>query len=154
MAPEMTIRLEHGPAPDWLALRDEVKKEPMVKGVSPYVGGQGLLTVKGQSSPVFVTGITPKYEAEVTTLAQKMVQGKLDDLKPGEFGMVVGETISENLGLNVGDKVNLLIPQMSISPIGMTPRFKAFTIIGIFSAGPGFNFDSSLTFIDQQDASL
>lgn len=152
MAPEITIRQEHGPAPNWLALRDLVKQNALVKGVSPYIAGQGLLTLSGQSQPVFVTGITPRYEAEVTTLADKMVHGSLNSVKPGSFAMVVGETIAENLGLNIGDKVNLLIPQVSVSPVGMTPRFKAFTIAGIFSAGPGFSFDSSLTFIDQQDA--
>ena len=65
---------------------------------------------------------------------------------------MLGETLANNLGVGVGDKVTLFIPKMSVSPAGILPRFKRFTVGGIFHAGGGVGFDQSLAFINLQDA--
>jgi lipoprotein-releasing system permease protein len=68
------------------------------------------------------------------------------------FGLILGKGIAENLGVLVGDKVTIMIPQATVTPAGMIPRFKRFTVVGVFSAGTGFNFDTKLAFMNLHDA--
>lgn len=152
MVPEITVRSQNNQMDNWPKVRQIVLKEKQVKGVSPYLADQGMLSHFGQSQPVFVTGIEPEIEGSVTKLSDKMITGKLADLKAGEFGIIIGETIADNLGLNIGDRINVIIPQATITPVGMLPRYKAFKVVGVFSAGPGFGFNKSLTYIHLDDA--
>ena len=151
MAPEITINDYSGKLTDWPALSKKVAKYPGVVGVSPYVGGQGLMTLHGQVVPVLVTGIQPALESAVTRLSDKMMLGRLDGLKPGGFGIILGKQLANRLAVLPGEKVTLMIPKANVTLAGMVPRFKRFSVEGIFSAGTGFNFDSQLAFIDLKD---
>lgn len=152
MASQVTVGSLDSSIENWQDLNKRLDKFPGVKGSAPFVGGQGLLSYEGVVQPAYVTGIIPQQEPQVTQLAKNMVIGKLTDLKAGKFGIILGENLAGNLGLLVGDKVNLMIPKATVTPIGVIPQFKRFTVIGIFSAGPGFNFDSRLGFINLSDA--
>ncbi len=150
MAPEITISTHDGKLSDWQQLEDDLKKNPDIKAVAPYVGGQGLLTYEGQVLPIVITGILPEQERFVNHLQNKLLIGSMAGLN--NFGMILGRGLAENLGVMVGDKVTVMIPQASVTPAGMIPRFKRFTVAGIFSAGTGFNFDTKLAFIHLSDA--
>lgn len=150
MAPEITINGYRGKIAQWNEIQQKIESTLGVTSVSPFVGGQGLLTYDGQISPVVISGIIPHMEEQITHLSQKLVLGSLDQLE--HFGMIIGRGLAENLGLMLGDQVTLMIPEASITPAGMIPRFKRFTIRGIFSAGPGFGFENKLAFIDLKDA--
>jgi lipoprotein-releasing system permease protein len=80
-----------------------------------------------------------------------MVEGKLSDLQPGEFGIVLGENLAASLNARVGDKITVVTPKVSLSPAGAIPRFKRFTVVGIFHAGNGFGFDRGLGFASLAD---
>lgn len=88
----------------------------------------------------------------MTDIKAAMKQGRLDSLKPGEFNIILGQQIADAFGLKLGDKVTLLLPKLDVSPTGVQARVKRFKVSGIFSAGSGFGFDESLTFIHLQDA--
>lgn len=150
MAPEITISGQDGKLVDWRGLEQEVEKMPGVKAVAPFVGGQGLLTHEGQVLPIVLTGVLPGEEEQVSHLDDKMLIGKLSALK--DFGIILGRSLADSLGVMVGDKVTIMIPQATVTPAGMIPRFKRFTVAGVFSAGTGFNFDSKLAFINLHDA--
>ncbi len=150
MAPEITISGNEGKIINWQNLEKMLSTEPGVKALAPYAGGQGLLTHEGQVLPIILTGILPSEEQGVTHLADKLLAGDMKQLK--DFGLILGRGLAENLGLMVGDKVTIMIPQATVTPAGMLPRFKRFTIVGVFSAGPGFNFDTKLAFINLFDA--
>lgn len=150
MAPEVTVTGQDGKINNWQTLAGELKSFPGVKAVAPYVGGQGLLTHDGQVLPIVITGILPEQEQHVTHLKDKLLAGSLNDLN--HFGIILGRGLADNLGLMVGDQVTIMIPQASVTPAGMIPRFKRFTVKGIFSAGTGFNFDTRLAFINLIDA--
>ncbi len=150
MAPEMTVTGEDGTLENWQAIQKKALKLPGVLGAAPFVAEQGLVTYDGQVLPVMLTGVLPKEEKSVTHLDEKVMIGSLDRLP--QFGMVLGRELAEALGVMVGDKVTVMIPKATISIAGMEPRFKRFTVVGIFSAGAGFNFDSKLAFIDLNDA--
>jgi lipoprotein-releasing system permease protein len=150
MAPEITVSGRNGQIADWQKLEAELKNTPGVTAIAPYIGAQGLLTHEGQILPIVLTGIDPQQEQAVTHLKDKLVVGNMADLQ--HFGIILGRGLANNLGVMIGDKVTIMIPAASVTPAGMIPRFKRFTVAGIFSAGAGFNFDTKLAFINMADA--
>jgi lipoprotein-releasing system permease protein len=150
MAPEITISDYDGKLKDWSSIEQKISQLPQVKGSAPFVGGQGLLTFQGRISPVIVTGIEPSREKKVMNLNAKLVEGSLRGFD--HYGIVLGQSLAQQLGVFLGEKVTLMIPQANMTMAGMVPRFKRFTVVGIFSAGSGFNFDSKLSFIDLSNA--
>ena len=150
MAPEITVTGEDGKLTNWPALESKLAQFPGVTAVAPYVGGQGLITQDGQVLPIVLTGIDPQKEQQVNHLQSKLLLGNMDQLN--NFGLILGKAIAENLGVLMGDKVTIMIPQATVTPAGMIPRFKRFTVVGVFSAGTGFNFDTKLGFINLKDA--
>jgi lipoprotein-releasing system permease protein len=64
----------------------------------------------------------------------------------------LGSELASDLGVAVGDKITLLIPKFTVTPLGAMPRFKQFTVAGIFQVGGGFGFDSDMAFIHLKDA--
>jgi lipoprotein-releasing system permease protein len=150
MAPEITLTGANDRISNWESLAQELQQLPSVKGVAPYVGAQGLLTHDGQVLPVILTGILPRYEERINRIKEKVILGDISDLS--HFGMMIGESLAHTLGLTIGDKVTIMIPQATVTPAGMVPRFKRFTVKAIFSAGSGFNFDSKMVLIDLPDA--
>jgi lipoprotein-releasing system permease protein len=150
MAPEVTVSGKNGIINDWTRLESELKSTPGITAIAPFVGGQGLLTHEGQVLPIVLTGIDPQREQAVTHLQDKLLIGDVANLQ--HFGMILGRGLADSLGVMVGDKVTVMIPQATVTPAGMVPRFKRFTVAGVFSAGTGFNFDGKLGFINLTDA--
>lgn len=136
----------------WQELQKILAGYPEITATAPYVTGEVLLNYGGSVQPAMVTGILPSQEGGVTELPEKVTQGKLSDLQAGGFGIVLGEGLANRLGAAVGDKVTVVTPQVSMSPAGVMPRYKRFTVVGIFRAGSGFGFDLGLGFINLQDA--
>ncbi|MFI4918344.1 MAG: lipoprotein-releasing ABC transporter permease subunit [Legionellales bacterium] len=150
MAPEITVTGANDTLSDWPKLVKELQSIHEIKAMAPYVGGQGLLTHDGQVLPVVVTGILPGQEEAVTHLNQKLLYGNMQNLQ--HFGIVLGKGLADSLGVMMGDMVTVMVPQATATPAGMIPRFKRFTVVGVFSAGTGFNFDTKLAFINIADA--
>ena len=150
MAPEITITHRDGALDNWQSLARELTKIKEVKYASPYVGTQGLMSFQGQVLPIALTGIIPQYEEAMSGLSKKMLIGKLNNLN--HFGIILGRNLADQLGVMEGDLITIMIPEATVTPAGVVPRFKRFTLRGIFSAGNGFNFDTRLGFIDLKDA--
>lgn len=150
IAPEITVTGSNEKLADWPSVAKKIQGIPEIKGLAPYAAGQGLLTHDGQVLPIILTGIDPQMEDSVTHLSKKLLVGSLDNLE--HFGVILGKTLADNLGLMMGDKVTIMIPQATITPAGMIPRFKRFTVVGVFSAGTGFSFDTKLAFTHINDA--
>lgn len=151
MASQVTINGVSQPISDWQKLSTQVMHQPDVVGSAPFVNGQGILISQGQPHPVIIIGVLPKQEANVSSLAQKMIAGSFDHLQPKRFGIVLGEQLALSLGVDVGDKVNLMVPSVTVTPVALMPRFKTFTVVGVFRVGRGFGFDN-LTYINMHDA--
>lgn len=150
MAPEITITGADNQIQNWQELIPKIRQLPDVVAVAPFVGGQGMMTVEGRVVPIIISGIDNRYEEKITHLKEKLLDGQLEKLP--HFGVIIGKGLAENLGVLIGDTVSIMIPQATVSPAGMIPRFKRFTVAGVFSAGTGFNFDTKLAFIDMGDA--
>ncbi|WP_090206818.1 lipoprotein-releasing ABC transporter permease subunit [Pseudomonas asplenii] len=136
MVPHATI--ESGePISDWQALADKVRQNPQVAAVAPFTQMQGLLTNNGQVQKVLLNGIDPEQERKVSIIDRFMQQGQLDALAPGSFGIVIGDKAATKLGVGLGDKLTFVAPEVSVTPAGMFPRMKRFTVVGIFHVGAG-----------------
>lgn len=140
-----------GSMPDWQRTAHEALTNPQVLAAAPYVEAQALLTRQDAVNGVALRGVDPALESKVSDVAKEMKAGKLSDLQPGQFGIVLGTQLAASLGVMVGDKVTLVAPEGSITPAGMLPRLKQFSVVGIFESGH-YEFDSSLAMIDIADA--
>lgn len=151
--PHITVGKFGGPLLEWQSLVQRLRAYPQVIGCAPFIYNQGMLSnlSTGQVHGVMIRGIDPKHIASVYSLAEHLVQGSLNKLTPGGFGIILGRTLASNLGLRVGDKVSLITPEASVTPAGILPRIKRFTVIGIFSIGD--LYDDKQVFIDLNDAS-
>jgi lipoprotein-releasing system permease protein len=136
---------------NWPQLAAEVKNEPHVQGTAPYIMAQGMLSYGQAVQGALVRGILPAEEDKVAELSAHMRAGKLADLKPGEFGIILGAELAQNLGVLIGDKVVLLAPQGQFTPTGIVPRIKQFKVIGLFQVGM-YEYDAGLALIHMDDA--
>ncbi len=138
--------LEH-----WQQTAQEASKHPLVEAAAPYVAGQGMLSHNQVVQGVMVRGILPTMEDKVADFAKTMVNGSLENLVPGEFGIIIGSDLARSLGTFVGDKIVLISPQGQMTPAGILPRLKQFTVVGTFEIGH-FEYDSGLVLIHLFDA--
>ncbi|QHQ28544.1 putative ABC transporter-type lipoprotein-releasing ABC transporter [Xanthomonas albilineans] len=134
MAAHATVSAQGAPMQDWRHAVDVAMGDPRVAGAAPYVEEEALLTGL-RNQPAIVRGIVPAEEAKVSVLAQKMKQGSVDSLVPGSYNIVLGQELALWLGVAVGDKVVVMLGEPQASPMGMVPRYKRFTVSGIFEAG-------------------
>jgi len=136
---------------DWQAVAREAAVHPQVVAAAPFVNAQGMLLFGTAVRGAVVRGIVPQLEEKVADIGRNMVAGKLEALAPGEFGIVLGAELARALSAVPGDKVTLIAPQGLVTPAGILPRLKQFTVVGLFEVGM-FEYDSGLALIHVQDA--
>jgi len=136
---------------DWQAVAREAAEHPQVAAAAPFVNAQGLLSFGAQVRGTLVRGIEPRFEEQVADIGSHMVSGKLDALVPGTFNIVLGSELARALGATAGDKLTLIAPQGLVTPAGILPRLKQFTVAGIFEVGM-FEYDSGLALTHIEDA--
>ncbi|MAA73961.1 MAG: lipoprotein-releasing system transmembrane subunit LolC [Salinisphaeraceae bacterium] len=152
MASHVQITEPGGSFSGWQHIGDEVDERlPEIAGFAPYVSGEGMLRSGSNLSGTLIRGIMPAMESRVSTVYEHMKAGAIEDLEAGEYRMVIGAELAQLLGVDMGDKVDLMIPQASVTPAGIVPRFRRFTIAGIFQVGM-FEYDRGLVLIHMKDA--
>lgn len=138
---------------DWQPLAERIKTENKdVQAIAPFIQLQGMLTAQGQVAGIMVTGIEPEYEKQVSIVDEHMTAGSIDNLKAGEFGIVLGESMVYSMGLQLGDQVTLVLPEATPSAAGVIPRFKRFTLVGVFHINK--EIDDVMGFVQMRDAGV
>ncbi|AIR91394.1 lipoprotein-releasing ABC transporter permease subunit [Pseudomonas cremoricolorata] len=136
MIPHAT--LESGePIDNWPAVAERVKQNRQVLAVAPFTQMQGLLTHDGKVQKVLLNGVDPGLEKQVSIIDRFTLQGGLERLAPGEWGIMIGDKAAAKLGVGIGDKLTFVAPEVSVTPAGMFPRMKRFTVVGTFHVGAG-----------------
>ncbi len=139
-----------GALPDWQATAKAARQDKRVIGAAPFVTAQALVGRGEDLRGAVIRGIDPAEEAQVTDLAR--TQGPLlAQLKSGEWNIVLGIELARLIGARVGDKVTLVAPGGNVTPAGVVPRLKQFTLVGVFEAGH-YEYDSGLALIHIDDA--
>ena len=135
---------------DWQAVARRVEQHPEVVATAPYIGGFALISYDRGVESIQLQGILPEAENRVSVLEQHMIVGSSTDLRPGEFGIVMGRLLARSLGIAPGDKVNLTLSDINITPAGVFPRTRPFTLVGVFEVGA--QVDQTLAMIHIDDA--
>jgi len=138
------------PLDDWKPAAQAALKNPEVTAAVPFTEMDGMLSYKGAMQPIQISGVEPALESQVSIVTQHIVQGRMQDLKPGDFGVVIGEITARRFRLNVGDKLTLIVPEVSTAPGGITPRLQRLTVVGVFKVGA--ELDGSMALVNVADA--
>jgi lipoprotein-releasing system permease protein len=149
MVPHATLE-SATPIDDWRGLAADALAHPQVVAAAPFSQMQGLLSHEGRVQKVLINAIDPQEEAKVSIIGDFFQQGDLSALRPGDFGMVIGDKAAAKLGVGLGDKITFVAPQITVTPAGMFPRLKRFTVVGIFHVGAG-EIDGHLALAHVQD---
>jgi lipoprotein-releasing system permease protein len=147
----LQILAEDNRLADWHSVAKIAAQHPRVVSSAPFVQAQAMLSNGQSMRGAVVRGILPGEEDKVADLAQHMRAGSLDALRAGEFGVVLGADLARALGVLRGDKIALIAPQGIVTPAGVIPRLKQFTVVGVFEAGL-VDADSGLALVHMQDA--
>lgn len=137
--------------PDWQATAQQAGENKAVVGAAPFVAAQALIARGDEMRGAIIRGISPADEATVTPLAAQLKDGVLGRLKAGEWGIVLGRELARGLGVHVGDKITLVAPGGQVTPAGVVPRLKQFTLVGTFNAGH-YEYDNGMALIHVEDA--
>jgi lipoprotein-releasing system permease protein len=135
---------------DWAATAQLAKRVPQVQGAAPFISTQALLARGDAVRGAVIRGIDPAFEAEVTPLAAQRRE-LFAQLEPGAWRIVLGSELARQLGVQTGDLVTLYAPSGSMTPAGMVPRLKTFTVAGSFDSGH-YEYDSTLALVNLDDA--
>lgn len=140
-----------GGMPDWQAISAKTALNPQVIGTAPYVLGQGMVIRGEQMKGVVIRGVAPELEPKVSDLANFSKGGKLADLQSGGFGVMLGGELARSLGVQTGDAINMIVPSSAASPIGVLPRTRKLTVVGVFESGH-YEYDASIALMHVDDA--
>ena len=138
---------------DWRDVAKIADANPEVVGSAPYVEAETMLSLGNRVSGTILRGVLPEAEPAVSDVGKHMKVGQLTDLKSGEYGIVLGSELATIIGAQVGDKITVVSPQASITPVGTLPRLRRFTVVGLFEVGM-YEYDRSVALINMQDAAL
>ena len=150
MVSHATIDGLDGPLANWQNVVEISKKDARVLGAAPYVQTETLLQGSRRQGAL-IRGVLPGMEPAVSNLGEKMKQGRLDDLQPGKYRIILGKELAQMLGVGVGDSVNVFVSEATVTPIGPIPRARRFEVSGIFEVGAQ-EYDFGLAVIHLQDA--
>ncbi len=151
MASHATIYQQNDQLENWQVLAEQTLKHEAVIGVAPFHNAEGMLINGQRVNGSLIRGILPEEEPNVSVVAEKMTSGQFTDLEAGKFGIILGVELANTLGVFVGDKVTLVAPQANVTPAGVLPRLKRFTVKGIFEIGM-HEFDSAVALIHLEDS--
>jgi lipoprotein-releasing system permease protein len=146
-----TISGLEGRIRNWRPDLEQLQRFPGVVGAAPYIEEQGMLIHGDRSSGVMLRGVLPDGERRVVDLSPHLLSGRMSDLTPGRYRVILGSALAEELGVKVGDRVVLLVALGDVTPVGVIPRMRAFEVAGILAIGM-YEYDRRIAIVAMQDA--
>jgi len=135
MTAHATVLELDGKLRDWQKVEQELKGNTEIQGSAPYVQGQGMIVHGKQVTGAMLTGIDPQLESNVSRIGNHLQEGSLDILKPGEFGILLGSDLANYLNVDIGEKITVITPEATVTPAGIIPKFRRFTVMGTYAVG-------------------
>jgi len=145
--------IEHagGRLQDWRSWVEKAEEHVEVAAAAPFVTGQGLLVLRDRLSGVQFSGIDPQLESRVSSVDDAVISGDLASLQAGSFNIVLGVELAVELRASIGDKVTMTLAEGLVTPAGVVPRTKRFTVSGIYRIGM-YEFDRRVAFVNIEDS--
>lgn len=151
MTAHATVTGQDGTLANWQEVQARLEGHPDVIDMAPYTQGEAMIGNNSRVSGALIRGILPDMETSVAEVGERMISGRLTDLRQDEFGIILGRELASALGVFEGDKVTLITPQANVTPVGVLPRLRRFTVVGVFEVGM-HQFDRSLALVHMNDA--
>ena len=151
MTAHASIEKADGRLQDWRNLVEQAEEFTDVAAAAPFVNGQGLLTLEDRLSGVQISGIEPELESRVSSVGEAVISGDLASLEAGSFNIVLGTELADELRASIGDKVTLTLAEGLVTPAGVVPRNRRFTVSGIYRIGM-YEFDRRVAFVNIEDS--
>lgn len=151
MTSHATVTGFDGTLSDWQQISDKAMQNNHVVGTAPYISKEVMLSNGQRVSGSLVRGIVPELEPSVSTVGDKMISGDLKNLQPGEYGIIIGRELANNLGVRENDGITVVTPQASVTAIGIMPRLRRFHVVGVFEVGM-HEYDSAMAYMHLDDA--
>ncbi|MBK8814406.1 MAG: lipoprotein-releasing ABC transporter permease subunit [Methylococcaceae bacterium] len=151
MTAHATLTGQFGQLENWQEAENRIKSQPHIQGTAPFISGQVMINADRRVSGTMLNGVMPENESNVSEVADNMEEGKLSDLVPGEYGIVLGAELAKYLGVLMGDKITVISPQVNSTPAGIVPRMRRFTVVGMFKVGM-YEYDRNMALIHIDDA--
>src|SRR5687767_14578622 len=146
-----TLEGDAGRLDDWRGIAQRTGAEPGVVAVAPFVEGRGMVVAGERSAAVDLRAVQPDAERRVSALERHLSGRGFDELIPGRWRILLGRGLAEKLGVSTGDGVLVVIAQGNVTPAGVAPRMRRFTVAGFIDAGM-YEFDQGLALVHLDDA--
>jgi lipoprotein-releasing system permease protein len=140
-----------GPLPDWRRAREVALSTPGVQAAVPYIESRAMVSAVAKLAGVQVRGIDPVQEASAVGLGDSLVSGTLGSLQPGSHRIILGEALARELAVEEGGRVVVIVPEGTVTPAGIAPRMRRFTVAGVFRSGM-YEYDRGLALMNIEDA--
>ena len=147
----VTISDFDGHLDNWQDLANRISNHPQVEAQAPFVLGQGMITKGAAVTGALIRGIDVDRESDVSEVLNHIVEGNSADLQAGSFGIILGKNLAHSLGVRLGEKVTVVVPKGRVTPAGLLPRLKRFTVVGLFQINM-YEYDSGIALIHIDDA--
>ena len=147
----VTVSGYDGYLDDWEAVSELVEGHSQLQALAPFVLGQGMLTRGKEVTGALIRGIDPEKERKVSKVLDHIVEGNPDAMRSGSFGIILGTHLARSLGVSLGEKVTVIAPKGKVTPAGLLPRMKRFTVVGIFDIDM-YEYDSGIALVHIDDA--
>ncbi len=151
MTAHMVIFQQGRQLSDWEEVRHDLLEHPQVVDAAPIIEKQALLSVGKNVKGALIKGVSPDLENKVSNIEEHLSKGQLESLVANQFNIILGHVLASELGVDIGDKITVIIPQPSSGFIGSIPRLKRFSVVGIVNAGM-YEYDSGYAFVHLEDA--
>lgn len=146
--PHGKIHPQQGQMSDWPSLATQVLAQPHIVGVAPYIEDTVLFQAWGRHRGARMTGIDLSAQPAVNTVDQHIVRGNWDALAEQRFSVALGSTLARILGVTVGDEVEVLLPRLTVTPLGIFPRVKRLVVVAEFEVGADPDASQSYVSLD------
>lgn len=153
MASHATISGLNGTLENWQSVDKLIERQPHVEGSAPYIVKEAMLTNNSNVNGALVRGIDTEVEKTVSDVSKHMYRGSYDDLSIQKYGIILGRYLARSIGAVVGSRVTMVTPSANVTPAGIMPRIKRFTVVGIFEVGHN-QYDSNMALIRLKDAQV
>jgi lipoprotein-releasing system permease protein len=140
-----------GTLADWEKAEVLIEGFPRVINTAPFVEGQAMLNQGSRVRGTQIRGVDPALEPKVSSIGDKIIQGRFDSLQPGSYGIILGKDLAITMGVGTGDKITVITPHVTPTPAGVIPRLKRLTVSGVFEIGM-YEYDSALAIMNIEDA--
>ena len=140
-----------GTLADWEKAEVLIEGFPRVINTAPFVEGQAMLNQGSRVRGTQIRGVDPSLEPKVSSIGDKIIQGRFDSLQPGSYGIILGKDLAIAMGVGTGDKITVITPHVTPTPAGVIPRLKRLTVSGVFEIGM-YEYDSALAIMNIEDA--